>query len=101
VELSSAANDNLIDRTIGLWRPRCRRDLSREDARQIVENITGFLSILHKWARAEAAADAAPKSFGPVPPRLKLRAQRGGVIIAGEGALYHAQRRARADKVIE
>jgi len=26
------------------------------------------------------------QSFGPVPPRLKLRAQRGGVIIAGEGA---------------
>jgi hypothetical protein len=32
-----AANDNLIDRTIAVWQPRLRRDLSREDARQIAE----------------------------------------------------------------
>ena len=50
---SSAANDNLIDRTIGLWQPHSQRDLSREDGRQIVENVTGFFSILHEWSRAE------------------------------------------------
>jgi hypothetical protein len=53
VKLSKPASDNLIYQTIGLWQPRCRRDLSREDARQIVENITGFFSILHEWSRAE------------------------------------------------
>ncbi len=50
---SNAANDNLIDRTIETWQPRLDRNLSREDARQIVENVTGFFSILAEWARAE------------------------------------------------
>ena len=53
---SDAANDNLIDRTTALWKPRLRRDLSREDARQIVENVTGFFSILHEWSRANVPA---------------------------------------------
>jgi hypothetical protein len=39
---SSPANDNLIEQTQRLWTPRLRRDLSREDARQLVENVTGF-----------------------------------------------------------
>ncbi len=55
VKLPKAANDNLIDRTIETWQPRLDRDLSREDARQIVENVTGFFSILAEWSRAELA----------------------------------------------
>ena len=58
MKASSAANDDLIDRTIALWEPRCQRDLSCEDARQIIENVTGFFSILHEWSRAEAVAAA-------------------------------------------
>ncbi len=53
-----AANDNLIDRTIETWQPRLDRNLSREDARQIVENVTGFFSILAEWSRAEPAEPA-------------------------------------------
>jgi len=53
VKPSPAANDNLIDRTREVWQPRLGRDLSREDSRQIVENVTGFFSILAEWARAE------------------------------------------------
>jgi hypothetical protein len=56
MKASDAANDNLIDRTIALWQPRLRRDLSREDARQIVENVTGFFSILHEWSRNSVLA---------------------------------------------
>jgi hypothetical protein len=58
VKFPSAANDNLINRTIGLWQSRGRRTLSHEDARQIVENVTGFFSILLEWSRAEAVAAA-------------------------------------------
>jgi hypothetical protein len=58
VKFPSAANDNLINRTIGLWQSRGRRTLSHEDARQIVQNVTGFFSILHEWSRAEAVAAA-------------------------------------------
>ena len=53
VKLSHAVNDNLIDRTREVWKPRLRRDLSREDARQIAANVTGFFSILAEWSRAE------------------------------------------------
>jgi hypothetical protein len=58
VKPSHAANDNVIDRTRELWKPRLGRDLSREDARQIVENVTGFFAILIEWSRAEIPAPA-------------------------------------------
>jgi len=54
VKPSDAAKDELIDRTVTLWRTRLQRDLSREDARQIAENVTGLFSILHEWSRANA-----------------------------------------------
>ena len=50
---SHAANDNVIDRTREVWKPRLGRDLSREDARQIAENVTGFFSLLAEWSRGE------------------------------------------------
>jgi hypothetical protein len=53
VKPSKAANDNLVDQTIALWRPRIGRDLSREDARQIAENVTGFFNILADWSRTD------------------------------------------------
>ncbi len=49
----TAANDNLIDGTIETWRPRLDLVLSREDARQIVENVAAFFSVLAEWAQAE------------------------------------------------
>jgi hypothetical protein len=52
VKFSHVANDNLIDRTREVWKPRLGRELSREDARQIVENVTGFFGILIEWSRA-------------------------------------------------
>jgi hypothetical protein len=62
VNPSHAANDNLNDELIGrtrqVWQPRLGSDLSREDARQIVENVTGFFSILAKWSQAEPPAPA-------------------------------------------
>jgi hypothetical protein len=53
VKPSHAANDNLIDRTLTVWRPRLGRDLSPEDAREIAENVTGFFKLLAEWSRAE------------------------------------------------
>jgi hypothetical protein len=57
VNLPKATNDNLrrdlIQRTRRTWQPRLRRDLSSEDARQIVENVAGFFSVLAGWSRTE------------------------------------------------
>jgi hypothetical protein len=56
VKPSHAANDNLIDRTLTVWKSRLERDLSREDAREIAENIIGFFTILAEWSRVERLA---------------------------------------------
>ena len=54
-----AANDNLTERTSPALASRASgRDLSREDARQIAENVTGFFAILAEWSRAERLAAA-------------------------------------------
>ena len=70
----SVANDNLIDRTIELWQPRLRRELSREDARQIVENVTGFFSLLSQWSESETA----PPASDVRPYRLERSVEGGG-----------------------
>jgi hypothetical protein len=58
VKPSHAASDHLIDRTRQVWQPRLGRKLSREDARQISENVTGFFAVLAEWSRAEAPSPA-------------------------------------------
>ena len=63
-----AANDNLIDQTRAVWQSRLGRNLTDDDARQIMHNVTGFFDLLAEWSRAErlvaandAAAPAKPK----------------------------------------
>jgi hypothetical protein len=75
VKPSPAANDNLIDRTREIWQLRLGRDLSREDARQIAENITGFFSILQEWSRAAISA-AANDDERPVSSTAEVRHDR-------------------------
>lgn len=57
-----AANDNLnndlIGRTREVWQPRLGRDLSRDEAKLIAANLTGFFSILAEWSRSELPAPA-------------------------------------------
>ena len=57
-----AANDNLednrIERTREVWQPRIGRDLSRDEAIQIADNVAGFFSILAEWSRAEPPVSA-------------------------------------------
>ena len=59
---TSHVNDNLDDdlvaRSRKVWRPRLGRELSREDARQIAANVTGFFSVLAEWSRAERPVPA-------------------------------------------
>jgi len=62
-----AANDNLIERTRQLWDPRLGRELSVQDARHIIENATGFFTVVADWSRADkgAANDNAAPSIEP------------------------------------
>jgi len=62
--------EQLIDKTLQLWQRRTTRPLSSEDARQIIENITGFFSILREW-------DAAERNSASESPPIKLERRLG------------------------
>ena len=66
-----AANDNdagkQIARTREIWQPRLGRDPTDEDARQIMQNVTGFFGVLAEWSRAERLA-AANDAAAPAKP---------------------------------
>jgi hypothetical protein len=51
------ANYNLIEQTRNVWQRRLGRNVSREDAREIAENVCGFFKILTEWSRAEIHAN--------------------------------------------
>jgi hypothetical protein len=42
----------LLEETIQFWQPRASRPLTPEDARQMVENVTGFFTTLQRWSAA-------------------------------------------------
>jgi hypothetical protein len=51
-------DDDLVGRTRKFWQPRLSRELSREDARLIAVNMTGFFSVLAEWSRTERRVPA-------------------------------------------
>jgi hypothetical protein len=55
--IPSAGGGDFIDETVAIWQKRTTRRLTREDGREIVENMTGFFRILLEWDRAERAAE--------------------------------------------
>jgi len=52
------ANVGFLDETIEVWQPRASRRLTREDARLIVESVSGSFGILLEWDSAERRAPA-------------------------------------------
>jgi len=50
--------NQLIDRTLEFWQARFSQTLTREDARDIIENVTGFFRVLLKWDAADELSDA-------------------------------------------
>lgn len=51
-------DDNRIERTREVWQPRIGRDLSRDEAKRIADNVAGFFSILAEWSRSEPPVSA-------------------------------------------
>ncbi|MHB8590166.1 MAG: hypothetical protein ACYDA0_15185 [Candidatus Dormibacteraceae bacterium] len=49
-------NEALVDLTLEVWQPLYQPQLSREDARQIAENLTGFFRVLLRWKAREVTA---------------------------------------------
>ncbi|ESX17944.1 MULTISPECIES: hypothetical protein [unclassified Mesorhizobium] len=48
-----AVDDAFLERTVQLFEARTGRSLSKEDARQIVENVSGFFRILAEWHKMD------------------------------------------------
>jgi hypothetical protein len=49
--------DERIARTLEFWSRRSMRPLTEEDAREIVENMTGFFRVLLEWKAKKRALD--------------------------------------------
>jgi len=43
------SDPDLLDRTLEVFQPRTSRRLTREDAREISHNLTGFFRVLMEW----------------------------------------------------
>jgi len=56
----SATAADINDEAIAFWEPLAGRNLTREDARQIRENLTGFFRLLLEW---DMAAQPAPTTL--------------------------------------
>ncbi|MFT3941567.1 hypothetical protein [Rhodopseudomonas sp.] len=55
---SSAVSPGFLDETIAFWQPHTDRPLNREDAREIIHNVSGFFAVLLEWEKAERLAEA-------------------------------------------
>jgi len=55
-------SDELIKKTIKMWQPYSKEPLTREDAREIIQNVTGFFDILARWDREQKEREKNPKA---------------------------------------
>jgi len=51
--MTRAARDDIIARTQEFWSRRAGKDISEEDAREIIANTVGFFGVLREWAAKE------------------------------------------------
>ncbi|WP_157223410.1 hypothetical protein [Rhodovulum sp. PH10] len=76
---SGALSPSFLDETIAVWQPLSERPLNREDAREIIHNVTGFFSILLEWdaaeRRAAKVAEASQPSADPSHVTAKIKPQ--------------------------
>lgn len=61
-------SEDLVDQAITVWEPRYGRKITREEAREILANLTGFFEILLDWNRS-AQPGARSRDVRPVGPR--------------------------------
>lgn len=57
-----------IARTRQVWQPRLGQDLADADARQILNDVTGFFGVLAEWSRANDTAAPATSTESEVRP---------------------------------
>ncbi len=50
---------DIIDHTVAFWSERTKQEFSREDARQMLVNVSGFFQLLAEWER-QAGQETTP-----------------------------------------
>jgi hypothetical protein len=55
---SGTLSTEFLDETISEWQPYSRRPLTREDAREIIYNVTGFMNVLMRWQQTARQSTA-------------------------------------------
>ncbi len=53
-------DDALLERTLEVFQPHSAQRLTRADAREIVEDVSSFLSLLAEWDREARAGASEP-----------------------------------------
>lgn len=52
--------EQFMRNTLDVWQPLISKELSKEDAREIVRNATGFFSVLLEWDRKNKSETSNP-----------------------------------------
>jgi hypothetical protein len=58
----SDESKDFLERARVFWEGRAERPLTREDAREIMGNLTGFFQVLSEWDQAERMAQERRRS---------------------------------------
>ena len=58
--MQAPPDDALLDRTLEVFQPHSAQRLTRADAREIVEDVSSFLSLLTEWDREARAGASEP-----------------------------------------
>jgi hypothetical protein len=66
------SRDELFNEVRRVFEPRYRRNLSEEEVREIVYNLTGFFKVLGVWARVEKSQQ---QDLSPTESELRIRTQ--------------------------
>ena len=53
-----AISDSFIEETREFWQQRTGQPVSREDAREAVQNTAAFVELLGRWEQAEGNSEA-------------------------------------------
>lgn len=62
IRVQATPNDALLDYTLAVFQPHSAQRLTRADAREIVQDVSSFLSLLAEWDREARTAEAEAKS---------------------------------------
>jgi len=71
----SQVKADFLDQTVAFWQLRTSQELTREDGRQIVENVAAFFRTLLEWEAAERKSAPAAAEQASVPSSLATREQ--------------------------